>query len=72
MTNIVFVLRNLISTRNLPWISLTAHGFADSPISWSGYEHGYRTNGDNFLTFVIFPNNSFWLYAALGTNDMYS
>jgi len=63
---------NLISVNKLPWISLTAHGFADSPVSATGYEHGFHLNGDNLLTIVLFPNNCVWLYSAFGSNDSVS
>jgi Ribonuclease P 40kDa (Rpp40) subunit len=64
-----FDFRELIVEQKLPWISLTAHGYADSPVSWSGREHGYFVNGDNLMTLVLHPKNSFWMYLAYGTND---
>jgi ribonuclease P/MRP protein subunit RPP40 len=65
-------LRELIKTQRLPWISFTVHGFADTPVSWSSREHGYRDNGDNLYTFVLFPNDMYWLYQATGMADTVS
>ncbi|KAJ8418719.1 hypothetical protein AAFF_G00002180 [Aldrovandia affinis] len=51
------------------WLSMTVHGFADSPISWGSTEHGFHKGGENFYTFVIFKNQDYWLHMATGAND---
>ena len=56
----------------LPWLSLTCHGFSDAPLSSSGREHGFGSNGDDLLTLVLFPDNSHWIFRAFGTNDIIS
>lgn len=63
-------LRQLMRSEHLPWICLTVHGFADSPVSWKHSEHGYSDNGDNLYTAVLFPGDHYWLYTATGTRDM--
>ncbi|XP_035270040.1 ribonuclease P protein subunit p40 [Anguilla anguilla] len=51
------------------WLSVTVHGFADSPVSWGGTEHGFHKGGENFYTFVLFKNQDYWLHMATGAND---
>ncbi|KAG7488676.1 hypothetical protein MATL_G00037550 [Megalops atlanticus] len=51
------------------WLSVTVHGFADSPISWGTTEHGYHKGGENFYSFVVFKNQDYWLHMGTGTND---
>ncbi|KAL3860288.1 hypothetical protein ACJMK2_010429 [Sinanodonta woodiana] len=63
-------LRQIVQKMNLPWVSLTVHGFMDCPVSWGQREHSFYNNGDNLYTFVIFPNNDYWLYSAIGSKDV--
>ncbi|XP_029446452.1 ribonuclease P protein subunit p40 isoform X4 [Rhinatrema bivittatum] len=51
------------------WVTLTVHGFADSPISWRESEHGFHKGGENLYSFVVFNNQDYWLQMAVGTND---
>ena len=51
---------------------MTVHGFQDSPVSWKKWEHSYHDHGDNILTIVIFPNQDYWLYMALGSRDEFT
>lgn len=51
------------------WLTLTVHGFADSPVSWRENEHGFHKGGENLYTLVIFNNQDYWLLMAVGTND---
>ena len=51
---------------------MTVHGFQDSPISWKNWEHGYQDHGDNVLTLLVFPNQDYWLYLALGSQDEFT
>ncbi|NWS73586.1 RPP40 protein, partial [Crotophaga sulcirostris] len=51
------------------WLTLTVHGFADSPVSWRESEHGFHKGGENLYNFVIFRNLEYWLQMAVGTND---
>ncbi|XP_069469551.1 ribonuclease P protein subunit p40 isoform X2 [Ambystoma mexicanum] len=51
------------------WLTLTVHGFADSPVSWRENEHGFHKGGENVYNFVIFNNQDYWLQMAVGTND---
>lgn len=50
------------------WLSLTVHGFADSPISWKVAEHGFHKGGENFYNLVCFPNQDYWLYMCFGSH----
>ncbi|XP_076060614.1 ribonuclease P protein subunit p40-like [Oratosquilla oratoria] len=53
---LVLRLKEWLALRNetaVPWISLTVYGSPDAPVTWGHEEHSYRTNGDNFYTFVI-------------------
>ncbi|XP_062926099.1 ribonuclease P protein subunit p40 [Mobula hypostoma] len=52
-----------------PWVSMTVHGFADSPVSWAQSEHGYHKGGENFYSFVLFRNQDYWLHMAVGTHS---
>lgn len=47
--------RNWASKSDIPWLSITIHGFMDAPTSWSSVEHGFDTCGDNNHTAVLFP-----------------
>ncbi|NXP02870.1 RPP40 protein, partial [Thinocorus orbignyianus] len=51
------------------WLTLTVHGFADSPVSWRESEHGFHKGGENLYNFVIFRNLDYWLQMAVGTHD---
>lgn len=51
------------------WATLTAHGFADSPVSWASVEHGFHKGGENLQTLLAFANGNYWLLRAVGTND---
>ncbi|CAH1779796.1 unnamed protein product [Owenia fusiformis] len=62
--------RDLMKENKLPWASVTIHGFADSPLSWKHREHGYHKGGENLYTYVVFPNDEYWLYMAIGTHDI--
>ncbi|KAL4234405.1 Ribonuclease P protein subunit p40 [Mactra antiquata] len=62
-------LRQFMKDKKLPWSSVTVHGFVDSPLSWI-YDHGFHNNGDNIYTFLMFPNDEYWLYRAIGGQDI--
>ncbi|KAJ8011136.1 hypothetical protein DPEC_G00055050 [Dallia pectoralis] len=51
------------------WLSLTVHGFMDSPISWGDREHGFHKGGENFYNLVLFKNQDYWLHMGTGAND---
>ncbi|PIK37595.1 putative ribonuclease P protein subunit p40 isoform X2 [Apostichopus japonicus] len=53
----------------VPWAALTVHGFDDSPVSWWRKEHGFHKNGCNLYTILILPDDTYWLYMAIGTDD---
>ena len=63
-------LRNVVKRESLPWATVTVWGFADSPVGWNLREHGYHLHGDNNYTFVVFPDDTYWLLTTLGTHDM--
>ncbi|XP_069769608.1 ribonuclease P protein subunit p40 [Narcine bancroftii] len=52
-----------------PWVSMTVHGFADSPVSWGQSEHGYHKGGENLYNFLVFRNQDYWLQMAVGTQS---
>lgn len=52
-----------------PWLSLTVHGFMDSPVSWGATEHGFLKGGENFYNLVCFKNQDYWLHMATGAHD---
>lgn len=51
------------------WISLTVHGFVDSPVSWGGNEHGFLMGGENFYTLLMFHDHTYHLHQATGAHD---
>ncbi|XP_025061778.1 ribonuclease P protein subunit p40 isoform X2 [Alligator sinensis] len=51
------------------WVTLTVHGFADSPVSWRENEHGFQKGGENLYNFVVFRSLDYWLQMAVGAND---
>ncbi|CAG2228344.1 RPP40 [Mytilus edulis] len=70
--SIIKSIRDSMEEWKLPWCSVTVQGFMDSPLSWKQREHGYLNNGDNLYTFIIFPDDSYWLYSAYGSYDLVS
>lgn len=51
------------------WMSLTVHGFADSPVSWGENEHGFLKGGENFYTLLMFHDDTYHLHLATGAHD---
>ncbi|XP_027144805.1 ribonuclease P protein subunit p40 isoform X1 [Larimichthys crocea] len=51
------------------WVSLTVHGFADSPVSWGGNEHGVLRGGENFYSLLMFHDHTYHLHLATGAHD---
>ncbi|XP_040911753.1 ribonuclease P protein subunit p40 [Toxotes jaculatrix] len=51
------------------WVSLTVHGFVDSPVSWGGSEHGVLKGGENFYTLLMFHNHTYRLHLATGAHS---
>lgn len=62
--------RNLLKTADLPWVAVTVWGFTDCPVTWKQNEHGHFVSGENLYTFVLFPNDQYWLYTAMGDQDV--
>ncbi|XP_076836992.1 ribonuclease P protein subunit p40 [Brachyhypopomus gauderio] len=63
-------LRRCLAESGFPaWVSLTVHGFADSPVSWGSTEHGFLKGGENFYNVVCFKNQDYWLHMATGSQD---
>ncbi|XP_040001919.1 ribonuclease P protein subunit p40 [Xiphias gladius] len=51
------------------WVSLTVHGFVDSPVSWGGSEHGFLRGGENFYTLLMFHDHTYHLHLATGAHN---
>ncbi|KAH0617945.1 hypothetical protein JD844_016742 [Phrynosoma platyrhinos] len=51
------------------WVTLTVHGFADSPVSWRESEHSFLKGGENLYNFVIFRSLDYWVQMAVGAYD---
>ncbi|CAB1317926.1 unnamed protein product [Coregonus sp. 'balchen'] len=51
------------------WLSLTVHGFMDSPVAWGDTEHGFLKGGENFYNLVFFQNQDYWLHMGTGSHD---
>lgn len=51
------------------WLSLTVHGFMDSPVSWGLKEHSFHKGGENFYNFVIFKDQKYWLHMGASAHD---
>lgn len=66
--------RETVSSRQLPWASVTVWGFADSPVSWGEHEHSVSMlSGENDYTFLILPDGTHYCQlVALGPQDTYS
>ncbi len=56
----------------LPWAAVSVWGFEDAPLSWGKHEHGFLQGGENDYTFIMFPDESYWLFLAPGTHDTFS
>lgn len=54
---------------NMPWLSLNAIGFCDSPVSWKTKLHSYFTNGDNHFTIFISPHKQFISFKVTPSNS---
>lgn len=51
------------------WVSLTVHGFVDSPVSWGGSEHGVLRGGENLYNLLMFHDHTYHLHLAAGAHD---
>ncbi|KAM9321721.1 ribonuclease P protein subunit p40 [Pholidichthys leucotaenia] len=51
------------------WVSLTVHGFVDSPVSWGDNEHGVLRGGENFYTVFLFHNQQYHIHLGTGPQD---
>ncbi|XP_023139714.2 ribonuclease P protein subunit p40 [Amphiprion ocellaris] len=51
------------------WVSLTVHGFMDSPVSWGDGEHGVLRGGENFYNLLMFQDHTYQLHLATGAHD---
>ncbi|KAI3374715.1 hypothetical protein L3Q82_021030 [Scortum barcoo] len=51
------------------WVSLTVHGFVDSPVSWGRSEHGVLRGGENFYSLLLFHDHTYHLHLATGAHD---
>lgn len=51
------------------WVSLTVHGFVDSPVSWGGHEHGFLWGGENLYSLLMFHDHTYHLHLATGAHD---
>uniref|UniRef100_A0A3Q1G909 Ribonuclease P/MRP 40 subunit n=1 Tax=Acanthochromis polyacanthus TaxID=80966 RepID=A0A3Q1G909_9TELE len=51
------------------WVSLTVHGFVDSPVSWGDGKHGVLRGGDNFYNLLLFQDHTYQLHLATGAHD---
>lgn len=64
-----------VRTGKVPWATLTGWGFPDAMVSWTQTEaklkreHGYVVNGSNNYTFLLLPNDEYFLLQALGSHD---
>ncbi|XP_077983099.1 uncharacterized protein LOC144437939 [Glandiceps talaboti] len=58
------------SSKKTPWASITVHGFMDSPVSWKNREHGFYVSGENLYTFVVFPDDKYWLFMNVSSHDL--
>ncbi|XP_053402543.1 ribonuclease P protein subunit p40-like isoform X2 [Mercenaria mercenaria] len=62
-------LRKYMKEKKLPWCSVTVNGFMDTPLSWQN-DHGFHRNGDNLYTLLMFKNEDYWLFSAIGGCDI--
>ncbi|XP_028297191.1 ribonuclease P protein subunit p40 isoform X2 [Gouania willdenowi] len=51
------------------WVSLTVHGFVDSPVSWGANEHGVLKGGENLYTLLMHHDGTYHLHLATGAYD---
>ncbi|GBG77691.1 hypothetical protein CBR_g24137 [Chara braunii] len=61
--------RSFVRSGRAPWCAFSVWGFADSPVSWDGAEHGYLLGGENDYTFLLFPNDKYIRFSAAGGYD---
>jgi len=58
-----------ITANGLPWAAVHVWGFADSPVSWTGKDHGYLAGGDNDYTLLLLPHGRAVTFTCVGTHD---
>ncbi|KAM6918640.1 ribonuclease P protein subunit p40 [Xenentodon cancila] len=63
------LIQQLRSHLEQSWLSVTVHGFVDSPLSWGDREHGFLLGGENFYNLVMFHDQSYHLHLAVGAHD---
>ena len=67
---IMSIIRDALKVDDVEWIAVCVWGFEDSPVSWSGCEHGSFTWGDNHYTTPLFRGDRHWTLTSLGTHDV--
>ncbi|KAK9816954.1 hypothetical protein WJX72_007362 [[Myrmecia] bisecta] len=68
------VCRGLVDAGGLPWVALSAWGFADVPVAWGSREHRLDDAGagDNHFCIVVHPHGVYALYVAAGANSAFT
>ncbi|XP_013888182.1 ribonuclease P protein subunit p40 [Austrofundulus limnaeus] len=49
------------------WVSLTVHGFTDSPVSWGDGQQRVSNGGHTFYSLMMFHDHTYHLYRSPGT-----
>eukprot|EP01124_Arcella_intermedia_P027512 TRINITY_DN5396_c0_g1_i1.p1 TRINITY_DN5396_c0_g1~~TRINITY_DN5396_c0_g1_i1.p1 ORF type:complete len:272 (-),score=60.52 TRINITY_DN5396_c0_g1_i1:38-769(-) len=68
----VELLRKTVKENGLPWAFLTVWGFEDAAVSWGESEHSVLYSGENDYTILLFPDDSYLVFASLGAYDAFS
>ncbi|KAJ6232039.1 ribonuclease p protein subunit p40 [Anaeramoeba flamelloides] len=55
------------------FVFMNLYGFRDTPISWINKEHGYFINGENDISFAIFPSSNWlWSFVSIGCKEEFN
>jgi len=64
-------IRTMVKEKQIPWAAINVWGFADSPISWSNHEHRFTLSGENDYTFIVLPEDNYWHFVSVSSNDTF-
>eukprot|EP00850_Spirogloea_muscicola_P015090 SM000113S24046 [mRNA] locus=s113:164681:168907:+ [translate_table: standard] len=68
---VIYHARSLVKQGLVPWAAITVWGFADSPVSWMGAEHGYMCGGENDYSVVVFPEDRYIIFRLWGLQALF-
>lgn len=63
----------LVTSKQVPWAAVHVWGFADTPVSWRGLEHGAAWGagtGESSYSVLFLSDGDYCLYRPLGPHEV--